>query len=43
KILDVFFENIGHTSKKISIDDDLKFDLKELSKINKEWFIKYNN
>ena len=41
--LNVYFENIGKTSEKINIDDDLKFDLQELSKLNKEWFYKYNN
>jgi phosphoribosylformylglycinamidine synthase len=41
--IDIFFNNIGKTSEKICIDDDLKFDLKELSKINKQWFYKYNN
>ena len=40
---DIFFKNIGKTSEKIFIDDDLKFDLKELSEINKQWFYKYNN
>ena len=39
----VFFEKIGNTSDKFTIDDDLKFELKELSKINKEWFYKFNN
>ena len=41
--LNVSFENIGKTSEKINIDDDLKFDLHELSRLNKEWFYKYNN
>ena len=41
--LNVYFENIGKTSEKINLDDDLKFDLQELSKLNKEWFYKYNN
>jgi len=41
--LNVYFENIGKTSEKINIDDDLKFDLQELSILNKEWFYKYNN
>ena len=41
--LNVFFKNIGKTSDKINIDDDLKFNLQELSKLNKEWFYKYNN
>ena len=41
--LNVYFENIGKTSEKINIADDLKFNLQELSKINKEWFYKYNN
>ena len=41
--LNVIFKNIGKTSEKIIIDDDLKFDLEELSKINKQWFYKYNN
>ena len=41
--LNVTFKNIGKTSEKINIDDDLKFNLEELSKINKEWFYKYNN
>ena len=40
---DIFFKNIGKTSEKIFIDDDLKFNLKELSEINKQWFYKYNN
>ena len=40
---DIFFKNIGKTSEKIFIDDYLKFDLKELSEINKQWFYKYNN
>ena len=43
KDIDIFFKNIGKTSEKIFIDDDLKFDLKELSEINKQWFYKYNN
>ena len=41
--LNVTFKNIGKTSEKINIDDDLKFNLQELSKLNKEWFYKYNN
>ena len=41
--LNVIFKNIGKTSEKIIIDDDLKFDLEELSKINKQWFYKFNN
>ena len=41
--LNVYFENIGKTSEEINIDDDLKFNLQELSKLNKEWFYKYNN
>ena len=40
---DVTFEYLGKTGQNITIDDDLKFDLKELSKINKDWFYKYNN
>ena len=40
---DVTFEYLGKTAENIAIDDDLKFDLKELSKINKDWFYKYNN
>ena len=43
KDIDIFFKNIGKTSEKIFIDDDLKFNLKELSEINKQWFYKYNN
>ena len=43
KELNIYFDNIGLTSEKIIIDDDLKFDLEELSKINKQWFYKYNN
>jgi len=43
KDLNVNFKSIGKTSEKISIDDDLKFNLQELSKLNKEWFYKYNN
>ena len=39
----VIFLEIGKTSEKVSIDNDLKFDLKELSKLNKNWFYKYNN
>ena len=41
--LNVTFKDIGKTSEKINIDDDLKFNLQELSKLNKEWFYKYNN
>ena len=41
--LNVYFENVGKTSEKINIDDDLKFNLQVLSKLNKEWFYKYNN
>jgi len=43
KDLNVNFKSIGKTSEKISIDNDLKFNLQELSKLNKEWFYKYNN
>ncbi len=41
--LNIYFKNIGKTSEKINIDDDLKFDLQELFELNKEWFYKYNN
>ena len=39
----IYFVNIGETSSEITIDDDLKFNLNELTKLNKEWFYKYNN
>jgi len=39
----IIFTKIGKTSEKVSIDNDLKFDLEELSKLNKSWFYKYNN
>jgi len=39
----IYFMNIGETSSEITIDDDLKFNLNELTKLNKEWFYKYNN
>ena len=41
--LNIYFDNIGLTTEKINIDDDLKFDLDELSRINNQWFYKYNN
>jgi len=43
KGLRIFYQKLGKTSENINIDDDLKFDLKELSKINKEWFCKYDS
>ena len=39
----IIFTKIGKTSEKVSIDNDLKFDLEELSKLNKSWFYEYNN
>ena len=39
----IIFTKIGKTSEKVCIDNDLKFDLEELSKLNKSWFYKYNN
>ena len=39
----IIFTKIGKTSEKVSIDNNLKFDLEELSKLNKSWFYKYNN
>ena len=40
---DVSYEIIGTTSVEITIDEVLKFNIDELSKLNKEWFHKYNN
>jgi len=40
---DVSYEIIGTTSAEITIDEVLKFNIDELSKLNKEWFHKYNN
>ena len=39
----IIFTKIGKTSEKVCIDNDLKFDLEELSKLNKSWFYEYNN
>ena len=39
----IIYTKIGKTSEKICIDNDLKFDLEELSKLNKSWFYEYNN
>jgi phosphoribosylformylglycinamidine synthase II len=40
---DVSYEIIGTTSAEITINEVLKFNIDELSKLNKEWFHKYNN
>jgi phosphoribosylformylglycinamidine synthase II len=40
---DVSYKTIGTTSAEITIDEVLKFNIDELSKLNKEWFHKYNN
>ncbi len=39
----IIYTKIGKTSEKVCIDNDLKFDLEELSKLNKSWFYEYNN
>ena len=42
KTLNIYFENIGHTQNEyLEIDNELKINIKDLFKINNEWYNNY--